>query len=131
MSTILSKTEGIKEISTTDKVALKNFISLERQFVGSNPLFVSEIDEDVINRLSGRSSIFSDMEHTLFVASNGSQDVARCAALINHRYQKDNTEAVGFIGYFAAGYLLSTPQCPRPSRGVPFRGSEYFRKINM
>lgn len=102
MGTILSKTEGIKEISTTDKAALKNFVRLERQFVGSNPLFVSEFDDDVINRLSGRSSFFSDMEHTLFVASNGSQDVARCAALINRRYQKDKNEAVGFIGYFAA-----------------------------
>ncbi len=102
MSTILSKTEGIKEISTTDKVALKNFVALERQFVGSNPLFVSEIDKDVINRFSGRSSFFSDMEHALFAASKGSEDVARCAALINHRYQKEKNEAVGFIGYFAA-----------------------------
>jgi len=102
MSTILSKAEGIKEVSITDKVALKNFARLERQFLGSNPLFVSEFDDDVINRLSGRSSFYSDMEHTLFVASNGSQDVARCAALIKRRYQEDKNEAVGFIGYFAA-----------------------------
>jgi len=94
--------EGIKEISTTDRMALKDYFALERHFVGSNPRFVSEIDEDVINRLSGRSSFFSDMEHALFVASNGGQDVARCAALINRRYQKDKNEAVGFIGYFAA-----------------------------
>lgn len=94
--------EGVKEISTFDRKALKSFVALERQFVGSNPLFVSDIDEDVINRLSGRSNFFSDMDRTLFVASKGSQDVARCAALINHRYQKAKSEAVGFIGHFAA-----------------------------
>lgn len=94
--------EGVKEISTSDKKALKNFVALERQFVGSNPLFVSDIDEDVINRLSGRSKFFSEMEQALFVASNGSQDVARCVALINRRYQKVKSEAVGFIGHFAA-----------------------------
>ncbi|HHN48416.1 MAG TPA: GNAT family N-acetyltransferase [Bacteroidales bacterium] len=81
---------------------MKNFVKIERQFIGSNPQFVSEIDKDVIHRVSGRSSNFSEMEHTLFIASNGSKNVARCAAMINRRYQKDNNEAVGFIGYFAA-----------------------------
>ncbi|MHA1940034.1 MAG: N-acetyltransferase family protein [Candidatus Thorarchaeota archaeon] len=38
----------------------------------------------------------------LFVASNANQDVARCAAMINRRYQRAKNEAVGFIGYFAA-----------------------------
>lgn len=94
--------KSVKEIPTFDKRALKSFVALERRFVGSNPLFVSDIDEDVINRLSGRSSFFSNMERTLLVASNGSQDVARCAALINHRYQQAKGEAVGFIGHFAA-----------------------------
>ena len=96
------RSEGVREISTSDKRALKLFIALERHFVGSNPLFVSDTDADVTNRLSGRSHFFSDMERALFVASNGRQDVARCAALINRRYQKAKTEAVGFIGYFAA-----------------------------
>lgn len=94
--------ESIKEISMSDKKALKGFVSLERQFVGSNPLFVSDIDVDVINRLSGRSSFYGEMEHTLFVASCRGGNVARCAAFINRGYQSAKKEAVGFIGYFAA-----------------------------
>jgi GNAT superfamily N-acetyltransferase len=93
--------EHIREISTTDTEALKRFAALERQLVGSNRLFVSEIDADVIKRLSGRSNFFSETECALFVASNGNQDLARCTAKINHRYQAKN-EAVGFIGHFAA-----------------------------
>src|SRR5688500_8752477 len=94
--------EHIREISPTDTEALKRFAALERQLVGSNPLFVSEIDEDVIKRLSGRSNFFSETECALFVASNGNQHLARCTAKINHRYQQAKNEAVGFIGHFAA-----------------------------
>ena len=93
---------SVREISTSDTRALKRFVALERKFVGSNPLFVSAIDADVIKCLSGRSNFFSEMEHTLFVASSESRDLARCAALINRRYQKAKNEDVGFIGYFAA-----------------------------
>ena len=93
---------SVREISTSDTGALKRFVALERKFIGSNPLFVSEIDADVIKYLSGRSNFFSEMEYTLFVASSGSRDLARCAALINRRYQKAKNEDVGFIGYFAA-----------------------------
>ena len=92
----------VREASTTDARALKSFVTLERHWVGSNPLFVPEIDADVIKGLSGRSEFFSEMEHALFVASNGGRDVARCAALVNHKYQKAKNEHVGFIGYFAA-----------------------------
>ena len=94
--------ESIREISTADKGGLKGFVALERKLVGSNPLFISDADSDVINQLSGRSAFFSAMEHTLFVASNGGHDIARCAALINRRYQTAKEESVGFIGYFAA-----------------------------
>ncbi len=92
----------VREVPTTNARALRSFVALERQWVGSNPLFVSEIDADVIKGLSGRSAFFSDMEHTLFLASNGGRDVARCAALVNHKYQKAKKEHVGFIGHFAA-----------------------------
>ncbi|MEW5975065.1 MAG: GNAT family N-acetyltransferase [Acidobacteriota bacterium] len=94
--------ESIREISTTDTEALKRFVALERELVGSNPLFVSEIDADVVKRLSRQSKFFSEMEVALFVASNGNQDLARCTAKINHRYQQAKNEAVGFIGHFAA-----------------------------
>jgi GNAT superfamily N-acetyltransferase len=94
--------EHVREISTTDTKALKRFAALERQLLGSNPLFVSEMDADVIKRLSGESNFFSEMEYALFVASNGTQDLARCTAKINRRYQRAKNEAVGFIGHFAA-----------------------------
>ena len=94
--------EHIRQVSPSDASVLKNFVTLERDLLSSNPLFVSEIDADVIKQLSGESAFFSEMEHALFVASGGGGDVARCAALINRRYQKAKNEAVGFIGYFAA-----------------------------
>jgi hypothetical protein len=48
----------IREIFTTYTEALKCFAALERQLVGSNPLFVSEIDADVIKRLSAQSNCY-------------------------------------------------------------------------
>jgi GNAT superfamily N-acetyltransferase len=96
------KNESVKKLSPSDSRVLKGFVELERKLVGSNPLFVSELDRDVIRHLSGKSASCRVMERQLFVASNGRQDVARCAALINPAYQKAKNEAVGFIGYFAA-----------------------------
>ena len=93
---------SIREIPTTDKKELKRFVALERQWIGSNPQYVSEIDADVIKGLSGRSAFFSEMEHVLFTASNGSREVARCAALINRRYQRAKNVKRGFIGWFGA-----------------------------
>jgi GNAT superfamily N-acetyltransferase len=92
----------VREITASDKAAVTRFVCLERQFVGSNALFYSESDADIVKALSGRSSFFTEMEHALFVASDNGVDRARCAALINRRYQKAKNEAVGAIGYFAA-----------------------------
>ncbi len=92
----------VREVCPSNAKALRSFVALERSWIGSNPLFISETDADVIKRLSGRSEFFSEMEHTLFVASSGGREVARCAALVNLKYQKDKNERVGFIGYFAA-----------------------------
>ena len=80
--------KGIRDVSTLDARALKSFVTLERRLVGSNPLFVSDIDSDVTKRISGRSASFCEIEYRLFIASNDSQDVARCAAMINRRYQR-------------------------------------------
>jgi ribosomal protein S18 acetylase RimI-like enzyme len=93
---------NVREIPTTDRKGLKSFVALERQWVGTNPQYVSEIDADVIKGLSGRSAFFSEMEHVLFTASNGGRDVARCVALINRRYQKAKNVKRGFIGWFSA-----------------------------
>lgn len=101
--------EVVRKLSPSDSRALKGFVELERKLVGSNPFFVSELDRDLIKRLSGKSAFYRVMERQLFVVSNGHQDVARCAALINPSYQKAKNEAVGFIGYFAAA-PNSSPQ---------------------
>jgi len=44
---------SVTEIPTTDGKGLKSFVALERQWVGTNPQYVSEIDADVIKSLSG------------------------------------------------------------------------------
>jgi GNAT superfamily N-acetyltransferase len=93
---------AVREIPPNDGKGLKSFVALERQWVGTNPQYVSEIDADVIKGLSGRSAFFSEMEHALFTASNGGRDVARCAALINRKYQKAKHVKRGFIGWFSA-----------------------------
>jgi ribosomal protein S18 acetylase RimI-like enzyme len=115
---------------------VRQFVQLERQLVGSNPLFYSEPDADIAKALSGRSSFFSEMEHTLFVASDSGVDRARCAALINRRYQKAKQESVGAVGYFAASpdgmecarSMLESAESWLRSRGVtrivaPFNGA--------
>jgi GNAT superfamily N-acetyltransferase len=91
----------LRQIAPEDKRARKRFIGLERELLGSDPRFVGEIDAEVDKRLSGRSAFCQETEHTLLVASNG-RDVARCAPLINRRWQRGGREDVGFIGYFAA-----------------------------
>ena len=92
----------VRELSTSDPAALKSFIALERKLIGASPLFVSEIDADVLKCLSGRSKYYSDMEHTMFVAFKDGQGVARCTALINRRFQQAKDQALGFVGHFAA-----------------------------
>lgn len=92
----------VRNVPVSNEKLLKEFVQLERRLIGTNPCFVSEIDSNIMKRLGGRSAFFSDVKHALFIASDGIQDVARCAALINRRYQQAKGEALGFIGYFAA-----------------------------
>jgi len=92
----------IQEISTTDKQAMQRFASLERELLAGYPLYVSNFDTEVIRHLSGNSPAGRGMDIALFIASDGNRDVARCAALINPKYQEAKNEKVGFIGYFAA-----------------------------
>src|SRR6478672_7507147 len=91
----------IREIAPDDAVGRKRFIRLERELHGSEPWFVSTIDADEDKFLSGKTSFNSGIEHSMFLASNH-DDVGRCAALVNRRYQEQHDEAVGFIGHFAA-----------------------------
>ena len=129
-------TVGVREVSVSDKAAVKHFVRLERQFVGTGALFYSEPDADIAKALSGRSAFFTQIEHALFVASDNGVDSARCAALINRRYQEAKKEAVGAIGYFAASpdslasvkSMLESAEAWLRQRGVtrvvaPFNGA--------
>lgn len=91
----------IGEIAPSDRRALKSFASLERTLLAGNPLLVPELEADVVEKLSGRSAYFDEMEWGVFIARRGAKGAAGCAAFINHRYQKACGEPVGFIGYVA------------------------------
>jgi ribosomal protein S18 acetylase RimI-like enzyme len=92
---------AVREIAVDDAAERRRFIRLERELHRDDPLFVSTLDADEERFLAGTSTWNRGLEHTLFVASNGC-DVARCTAVVNHRYQDEHDEAVGFIGHFAA-----------------------------
>jgi GNAT superfamily N-acetyltransferase len=104
---------GVREFSPRNPKALKEFVILERSLLGGYPLYVSYFDREVARYLSGRSAFTHDAEISLFIASDGSRDVARCAAMVNPRYQEAKHENVGFIGYFAAA-----PGCERRVRAM-------------
>src|SRR5687767_7254442 len=101
----------VRQVSPEHPNKLSEFVELERKLVGHYRLFVSEDDREVTRHLSGRSAFFDQSEVALFVASDKSRrDVARCAAIINRRWQNSkrdpsvgfDSREVGFIGYFAA-----------------------------
>lgn len=91
----------VREIDPAARREVRRFVDLERELLSVEPLHIPEIGSDVSKQLRGRSAFYEDMEHALFIASNGS-DVARCAAFVNRRWQRDKGEKAGFIGYFAA-----------------------------
>lgn len=92
----------VQQMPFSEVKSLRGFVRLEGEIVGSFPLYILEIRKDMCKRLSGQSPFYTDVEHALFVASDGKSDMARCVALINRRYQKAKGEAVGFIGHFCA-----------------------------
>lgn len=96
-----ARTHRVRRIDPENRRERKRFVALEHELLGDEPLYVPEIAADVNKRLRGRSPFYEEMEHALFLASNGC-DVARCAALVNRRWQRDKDEQAGFIGYFAA-----------------------------
>lgn len=89
-------------INPADKNALKRFVSLERKLMNSYPYYISEIDEDVAKFLTGKNLMAKDMAFALFIVSQDGQDVGRCAAIINSRFQEQKQPGTGFIGFFAA-----------------------------
>jgi GNAT superfamily N-acetyltransferase len=95
------RTASIKQINMLDSGSIKKFAQLERKLISKYPLFVSHFDHDILNYFSGKSAYSDRMSIQGFIASDGGEDVARCAAMINPRFQEAKKENVGFIGYFA------------------------------
>jgi GNAT superfamily N-acetyltransferase len=127
----------VRHIDARDKGERRRFVSLERDLIGTDPLYVAEIAADVDKRLRGRSAWCDESECTLLVGSNG-RDVARCVPLINRRWQQGGREDTGFIGYFAAAPqaerqvadMLRTAEEWLAQRGVtrvlaPFNGDTF------
>src|SRR3954447_26971227 len=127
----------VTQLAAGDKRQRRRFIALERELMSSRPLFVAELGGELDKRLGGRSAFSEEIEQTLLVASNG-RDVARCAPLINRRWQRSRSEDVGFIGYFAAapgadaavGEMLAAAERWLAERGVkrviaPFSGDAF------
>ena len=92
----------VTTIDSSNKSALKRFVSLERKLMKNYPLYISEIDDDVIKLLNKKSLMFKEMELGLLIIAKNGQDVARCAAIINKKFQAEKQPGAGFIGFFAA-----------------------------
>ncbi len=93
---------NVTTIDPSGKSALKRFISLERKLMKGYPYFISEIDDDVAKMLTRKTLMAKEMEFGLFVVSKSGEDVGRCAAIINKKFQTQKQAAAGFIGFFAA-----------------------------
>ncbi len=115
--------ETIQQILPSDTQAFKRFVSIERKLLGKYPLYVSNFDADVVRNLSGKSAFTRRMDISLFIASDGDRDVARCAAFINPEYQEAKNEKVGSIGYFAAA-----PGCEGSVRVMLLRAEGWLKE---
>lgn len=93
---------NVTSIDPSDKSALKRFISLERKLMKDYPFYISEIDDDVAKMLTRKTSAAKELEIGLFIVSKSGEDVGRCAAIINKKFQAQKQPGAGFIGFFAA-----------------------------
>jgi hypothetical protein len=92
----------VTTIDPSNKSALKRFISLERKLMKDYPYYISEIDDDVAKMLTRKTMMSKEMEFGLFIVSKSGEDVGRCAAIINKKFQAQKQADAGFIGFFAA-----------------------------
>jgi GNAT superfamily N-acetyltransferase len=95
----------LRQVVPGDDAGLREFIGAQTALHRAYPRAVPPIQADLKLRLSGRAALHADIEHAMFMASNGGAShraLACCAAFVNHRYQEFHKEAVGFVGYFAA-----------------------------
>ncbi|GJM27719.1 MAG: hypothetical protein DHS20C17_03540 [Cyclobacteriaceae bacterium] len=91
---------SITTIDPSDKSDLKRFISLERKLMKNYPLYISEIDDDVVKFLTRKNLMAKEMEFGLFVVSKSEQDVGRCAAIINRKFQQQKNRLVLVLSDF-------------------------------
>lgn len=91
----------VRELDRMDRRAVRRFVRLERELNASHPLYWAVPDRDLVKRLGGRSPTGEILELQLLVASDG-RPRARCAAVVNRRWQQDNADLAGGVGYFAA-----------------------------
>jgi GNAT superfamily N-acetyltransferase len=91
----------VHELDRTDRRAVRRFVRLERELNTAHPLHWADVDRDVVKRLRGRSPTGEVLELQLLVAGDG-RPRARCAAIVNRRWQEDNAHLAGGVGYLAA-----------------------------
>jgi GNAT superfamily N-acetyltransferase len=91
----------VHELDRKDRRAVRRFVALDRELNAAYPLHWSEADRDLVKRLSGRSPTGEVLELQLLVAGDG-RPRARCAGIVNRRWQEDNADHAGGVGYFAA-----------------------------
>lgn len=92
----------ITTIDPSNKAALKRFVSLERKLMKGYSYYISEIDDDVIKILTKKAIASQTWEIGLFILTKSGEDIGRCAAIINKRFQEQKQPGAGFIGFFAA-----------------------------
>ena len=89
---------AVHAVDPSDRRAVKRFVRLERDVLGSEPLYWSTPDADTRKHLSPDSAFANARELALFTADGR----ARCAAIVNRRWQAERDPEAGFIGFFAA-----------------------------
>ena len=92
---------AVRALDRTDRRAVRRFVRLERDLNVGHPLYWAEPERDLVKRLSGRSPTGEVLELQLLVAGDG-RPRARCAAVVNRRWQEDNGHRAGGVGYLAA-----------------------------
>ena len=90
---------AVTRVEPSDRKSLKQFVALDRELWGHEPLYWSEADADLVKRLRGKSAFNHDMDHALFMlVSKAGDRVGRAVGYVNRRWQRQRSEAAGFIG---------------------------------
>jgi hypothetical protein len=87
-----NEASAVDVVSPERRRERRRFLALEREFMRGKPLHVPELRSSVGKYLRGRSPFYEEIEHALFVATHGG---ARCAAMINRRWQRDKGQDAG------------------------------------